>query len=1290
MNETIRVKTTPDGSDTYLKTSINQDFDFIEILSLKISQEDVYRKYCSDYGVVVGRVNINQGFGVPNAKVSIFIPLDEIDINNPEIRGLYPYEVITDKNDDGIRYNLLPSNADESNECFTPVGSFPSKNDILDNPIMEVVYEKYYKFTTTTNHAGDFMFFGVPLGTYTVHVDADISNIGIASQRPYDLITQGTPIALFDSSTKFKGDKNLNKLVQIKTLNSGVNIQPFWGDVDSCEVGINRLDFDFNYNIIPSAIFMGSIFGDEGKHSVNKNCQPNKNVGQICEQVSTSGTINMIRKNLNGEIEEYDINGGRLIDEEGAWAYQIPMNLDYMITDENGNLAFSDDPTKGIPTRARVRFSIGMDENGGEGRLRTRAKYLVPNNPTNTNQIDYTFGKETKDTSFRDLYWNKIYTVSNYITRYQKNDGKENRGTTGIKNVDNCVSVKNPFPYNKVDSNMNPIFFILCILILAIQEIVRAVNIVVAGINFVISGIRSICRIRIPGIGRPFGALCVDYVQCVFIKCKQYSFAPGCSGHGKDGITNIKTSGLDECLLILLTEVLTVFELDFYNDWINGTLFSYLIKYKKRKSHHKFCDYECDTNESSNDCHSSYLIDSCIGGDEDNIVVVRADEGLVKRVGDEFFYAATTHDTNHKMFATEIVNLGAVFECDWQGIPKINEALQTTSYILPPDLSEYNETNTIRETCGMFSLNNNTNDAFFFTISCDGTDVDAKGCLNLRHMTEIGVNLSEGTIDAATGAVVTEGNCFIGAEDIDEGIGHLFRDVFFSINHTATPWIGINFFDDRKYTTDFNTRNVPEYNFTSVADNGQDYITFRGYSAGNNTYSETKHSYYFYFGLVPGKSALDKMNNRFFNKCTIIEKSVLTIVSSSTPDSSNTGIGTLTFKFVGGKPNYSYQVTGPSYQVSGTIDNSEVLLTGLNDGTYTINGLDSFNTPVSKTVVISGPKPLSTFVYVSKNATTNTSTDGQITISSISGGFGPYSYKVTSGSGNVIVPTTIITSTPLQINGLGVDEVIGYTVTVYDSIGSSVITTGLKITGVPILSITSTVVNPTCFDSFDGAINHLIVGGQPPYSVKTTGPDEFTSNSINVTEIGKGTYVTELTDSTESTPISVTNTLVATSPEIVLSLPTDSNVLRKQCDPTKHKITVFASFSSNAPSNVIIGYFDENSDSFVEIANVPYVNASTPIVFYYPNINYQLTLAIKLGECYSNEVILTQGMVAKPNTVLVCNIASLGIVNGSYTFNVSGTGGIGNYTGTGIFTSATPSYTATITDSVGCTATKSI
>ena len=89
MSKTVRVRTTPNGNDSYLKVKVEQDFDFIEILSLKISQGEAYARFCSDYGVVVGRVIVNNGFGVPNAKVSIFVPLsDDYEILSVILTGI--------------------------------------------------------------------------------------------------------------------------------------------------------------------------------------------------------------------------------------------------------------------------------------------------------------------------------------------------------------------------------------------------------------------------------------------------------------------------------------------------------------------------------------------------------------------------------------------------------------------------------------------------------------------------------------------------------------------------------------------------------------------------------------------------------------------------------------------------------------------------------------------------------------------------------------------------------------------------------------------------------------------------------------------------------------------------------------------------------------------------------------------------------------------------------------------------------------------------------------------------
>ena len=51
------------GVDKEVRLNIDQDFDFLEILSLKFRQEDLYDRFCADYGVVAGRVIVNGGLG---------------------------------------------------------------------------------------------------------------------------------------------------------------------------------------------------------------------------------------------------------------------------------------------------------------------------------------------------------------------------------------------------------------------------------------------------------------------------------------------------------------------------------------------------------------------------------------------------------------------------------------------------------------------------------------------------------------------------------------------------------------------------------------------------------------------------------------------------------------------------------------------------------------------------------------------------------------------------------------------------------------------------------------------------------------------------------------------------------------------------------------------------------------------------------------------------------------------------------------------------------------------------
>ena len=62
-----------------MNVKLQQTYDMLEVLSLKLSQTNTYNFYESSYGIVVGRVLANDAFGIPNAKVSIFIEVDDAE-----------------------------------------------------------------------------------------------------------------------------------------------------------------------------------------------------------------------------------------------------------------------------------------------------------------------------------------------------------------------------------------------------------------------------------------------------------------------------------------------------------------------------------------------------------------------------------------------------------------------------------------------------------------------------------------------------------------------------------------------------------------------------------------------------------------------------------------------------------------------------------------------------------------------------------------------------------------------------------------------------------------------------------------------------------------------------------------------------------------------------------------------------------------------------------------------------------------------------------------------------------
>ena len=373
MPKSYRIRTSVNQGqeqDREIRVQVDQDFDFLEILSLKLTQSEVYQRFCSDYGVIVGRVVANGGYGVPNARVSVFVPIDDIDLNDPVISTLYPYRAPSEKNEDGYRYNLLPYEPSYSGHSAT--GTFPSRNDVITRKEVLHIYEKYYKYTVRTNESGDYMIVGVPLGNQQIVMDLDLSDMGCFSLRPTDLVRMNLGIPEQFDGNEFKTSEDLDSLPQILNLRKTAHISPFWGVGDACDVGINRMDFDLreaNIDIQPTATFMGSIFTSSDSTFLRQNCKPQTEQGDLCGLTTGSGRILAIRQTIDRNsdglpiLEEFKLeSGGKVIDDDGTFVVDVPMNLNYVVTDEFGQLVYSNDPKVGIPTKGKYRFKVKYND----------------------------------------------------------------------------------------------------------------------------------------------------------------------------------------------------------------------------------------------------------------------------------------------------------------------------------------------------------------------------------------------------------------------------------------------------------------------------------------------------------------------------------------------------------------------------------------------------------------------------------------------------------------------------------------------------------------------------------------------------------------------------------------------------------------------------------------------------------------------------------------------------------------------------------------------------------------
>jgi hypothetical protein len=357
--------------------------------------------------------------------------------------------------------------------------------------------------------------------------------------------------------------------------------------------------------------------------------------------------------------------------------------------------------------------------------------------------------------------------------------------------------------------------------------------------------------------------------------------------------------------------------------------------------------------------------------------------------------------------------------------------------------------------------------------------------------------------------------------------------------------------------------------------------------------------------------------------------------------------GSATETVSGGTPAYTY-AWAPGGSTNATASN-------LSAGTYTLTVTDVNGCTATATATITQPVALTT--TTSTVPATCGSSNGSATATP-AGGTSAYTYAWAPGG------QTAATATGLSAGS--------YTVTVTDANGCTVTATA-GVTNLGGLSATiSSVTNVKCNGGATGSITESTAGGTPPYTFSWAPSGGTNATASNLTA---GSYTITVTDK---------NGCTATASATVTQPP----VLTVTASNTPVKCNGGATGTATAtPAGGTVPYTYSWTPGGQTSAAASALTAGT----------YTITVTDKNGCTATASTIVTQPTVLTANISASTNVTCNGGNNGSatvtagggtvaYTYNWTPSGGTNNTTTA--LTAGT--YTATVTDANGCTATAAV